>query len=152
MNLAPLLEAKPVIQLHAYFALGALGLGFVQLVAPKGTLPHRTIGWIWVTLMTVMLVSGYFIHDVLAWGPFSTEVCRAAGRSLNWTTRCGTIHVITIAFLLSIPYAVLHAHRHNVDHHKRAMLVLLLGALFIAALFTLDTDRIMHAVVFGTPR
>ena len=31
MNLAPLLEAKPVIQLHAYFALGAL----VLYIAPE---------------------------------------------------------------------------------------------------------------------
>jgi len=42
--LAPLLDAWPIIRLHAAFAFAAIGLGAVQLLAPKGTLPHRTIG------------------------------------------------------------------------------------------------------------
>jgi uncharacterized membrane protein len=36
-----------------------------------------------------------------------------------------------------------------VVHHGRAMLLLLAVALVVAGAFTLDTDRIMHAVVFG---
>jgi uncharacterized membrane protein len=46
VSLAPLLNAAPAIQLHAFAALAAFGLGAVQLAAPKGTLPHRTLGWI----------------------------------------------------------------------------------------------------------
>src|SRR5262245_34380491 len=45
MSLAPLLQASGLIPLHAVAAIAALVLGVVQLVAPKGTLPHRTIGW-----------------------------------------------------------------------------------------------------------
>ena len=48
MTLAPLLNASPVIQIHAFAAMAAFALGLVQFAAPKGTLPHRTIGWIWV--------------------------------------------------------------------------------------------------------
>jgi len=44
MTLAPLLSAAPAIQFHAFAAMTAFGLGLVQLAAPKGTLPHRTIG------------------------------------------------------------------------------------------------------------
>ena len=33
--------------------MAAFALGIVQFAAPKGTLPHRTIGWIWVLLMAV---------------------------------------------------------------------------------------------------
>jgi uncharacterized membrane protein len=51
MTLSPLIEAAPVVQVHALAAMGAFALGVVQLAAPKGTLPHRTIGWIWVVLM-----------------------------------------------------------------------------------------------------
>jgi uncharacterized membrane protein len=47
MSLAPWLNAEPVIQIHAFAAIAAFALGIVQLAAPKGTLPHRTIGWIW---------------------------------------------------------------------------------------------------------
>lgn len=48
MSFAPLLNAPSIIQLHAFAAMGALALGLVQFSLPKGTLPHRTMGWIWV--------------------------------------------------------------------------------------------------------
>ena len=51
MSLAPLLDAAPAIPLHAFAAMTAFVLGIAQFAAPKGTLPHRTIGWIWVCLM-----------------------------------------------------------------------------------------------------
>ena len=51
MSLAPLLDAAPAIPLHAFAAMAAFVLGLVQFAAPKGTLPHRTLGWIWVLLM-----------------------------------------------------------------------------------------------------
>lgn len=57
MSLAPLLNAPLVIQLHAFAAVGALALGLVQFSLPKGTLPHRTMGWIWVGLMATVAVS-----------------------------------------------------------------------------------------------
>ena len=41
MSLAPLLQASPVIQVHAVAAMAAFALGIVQLAAPKGTIPHR---------------------------------------------------------------------------------------------------------------
>ena len=44
MSLAPLLNAPFVIQLHAFAAMSAFVLGIVQFSAPKGTLPHRTLG------------------------------------------------------------------------------------------------------------
>jgi uncharacterized membrane protein len=55
MSLAPLFSASLAIQFHAFAAMAAFALGVVQLGAPKGTLPHRTIGWIWVTLTALPL-------------------------------------------------------------------------------------------------
>ncbi|MGY4176730.1 putative membrane protein [Bradyrhizobium sp. USDA 4518] len=43
MSLAPLLDAAPAIPLHAFAAMAAFVLGSIQLAAPKGTLPHRTL-------------------------------------------------------------------------------------------------------------
>jgi len=54
VTLAPLLSASPAIKLHAFAAMAAFALGVVQLSAPKGTLPHRAIGWLWVVLMLVI--------------------------------------------------------------------------------------------------
>jgi uncharacterized membrane protein len=131
MNLVPLLDAAPAIQLHAFAAMTAFGLGVVQLASPKGTLPHRTIGWIWVTLMAVVSVSSFWIHQLRLWGPWSP------------------IHLISIFTLAMLPLAVWAAHRHAVDRHRRAMIGLFFGALVIAGLFTLMPGRIMHQVVFG---
>src|ERR1700687_2856942 len=69
MNLAPLLDATPPIPLHALAAMSAFVLGVVQLAAPKGTLPHRTIGWIWVCLIVSVAVSSFWIHQNRLIGP-----------------------------------------------------------------------------------
>jgi uncharacterized membrane protein len=131
MSLAPLLEAEPVIQMHAFAAMGAFALGLVQLAAPKGTLPHRTIGWIWVTLMAVIALSSFFIHQIRLVGPFSP------------------IHLLSIFTLVMLPFAVLHARHHAVKKHRGAMIGIFVGGLVIAGAFTFLPGRVMHAVAFG---
>jgi uncharacterized membrane protein len=131
MSLAPLLHATLAIQLHAFAAMTAFALGLVQLSAPKGTLPHRTIGGIWVALMVVVSLSSFWVHELRLWGPWSP------------------IHLLSIFTLVMLPLAVWAAHRHAVDYHRRAMTGIFLGALVIAGLFTLLPGRVMHAVVLG---
>ncbi len=131
MSLQPLLDAAPAIQAHAFTAMAAFALGLVQLVAPKGTLPHRTLGYIWVTLMVVVCVTSFWIHDIRMWGSWSA------------------IHLLSIFTLIALPSAVLHARRHQVTQHRNAMIMMFAGALVIAGLFTFMPGRIMHAVAFG---
>jgi uncharacterized membrane protein len=131
VTLAPLFSAAPAIQFHAIAAIAAFGLGLVQLAAPKGTLPHRTIGWIWVALMVMVSVSAFFIHQIRLWGPWSP------------------IHLLAIFTLTTLPLAVWFAHSHEVRKHRHAMVSLFIGALVIAGAFTLLPGRIMHAVVLG---
>src|SRR5258708_20478711 len=71
MTLAPLLEAPPPIALHAMAAMAAFALGIVQFAAPKGTIPHRTIGWIFVGLMLAVALGSLRIHQIRLWGPSS---------------------------------------------------------------------------------
>ena len=71
MSLAPLLDAAPAIPLHAFAAMAAFALGLVQFAAPKGTLPHRTVGWIWVGLMAIVAASSFWIHEIRLVGPWS---------------------------------------------------------------------------------
>src|SRR6266851_2557735 len=73
MSLAPLLDAAPAIPLHAFGAMTAFVLGVVQFAAPKGTLPHRTIGWIWVCLMAAVAVSSFWIHQIRLVGPWKAH-------------------------------------------------------------------------------
>jgi uncharacterized membrane protein len=131
MNLAPLLDAEPSIPVHAMAAMAAFVLGVIQFAAPKGTLAHRTIGWIWVLLMLAVAGSSFWIHQIKLWGPWSP------------------IHLLSIFTLTMLPLGVWYAHRHRVVDHRRVMIGLFSGALVIAGLFTLLPGRIMHAVVFG---
>lgn len=131
MSLAPLLDAAPAIPLHAFAAMAAFLLGLVQLAAPKGTLPHRTIGWIWVALMAAVAASSFWIHQIRLVGPFSP------------------IHLLSIFTLVVLPLAVWRAHVHRVADHRRMMILLFAGALVVAGLFTLVPGRIMHRVIFG---
>jgi uncharacterized membrane protein len=131
MSLSPLLDAAPAIPLHAFAAMGAFVLGVVQFAAPKGTLPHRTIGWIWVGLMAVVAVSSFWVHQIRLVGPWSP------------------IHLLSIFTLTMLPLAVWKARHHDVRAHRRIMIFTFTGALVIAGLFTLLPGRIMHAVAFG---
>jgi uncharacterized membrane protein len=131
MALAPLLDAPFVIQIHAFAAIAAFAIGTVQLATPKGTLPHRIVGWSWTILMLTVAASSLFIHTIKMWGLWSP------------------IHLLSLLVLATLPLALWHAHRHNVRQHRRAMLMLYTGALVIAGGFTLLPGRIMHTVVFG---
>ncbi|WP_439368197.1 DUF2306 domain-containing protein [Bradyrhizobium sp. DASA03120] len=131
MSLAPLLEAAPAIPLHAFAAMAAFVLGLVQFSAPKGTLPHRSIGWIWVVLMLVVAASSFWIHQIRLIGPFSP------------------IHLLSIFTLVVLPLAVWRAHTHRIADHRRMMTFIFAGALVVAGLFTLMPGRVMHRVIFG---
>ena len=131
MSLEPLLSASPAIQLHAFAAMSAFMLGLVQLAAPKGTLPHRTLGGIWVAIMFVVAISSFFIHQLRVWGPWSP------------------IHLLSIFTLVMLPLGVWRAHHHQVQSHRWTMISIFVGALVIAGLFTFVPGRIMHAVLFG---
>jgi uncharacterized membrane protein len=131
MTLAPLLEASPVIQAHAAFAFAAIALGAVQFLAPKGTLPHRTLGWAWAMLMMGVAGTSLFIHTIRMWGPWSP------------------IHLLSLFTLFIVPFAVMRARQHDVRGHRIAMACIFALALVLTGLFTLAPGRIMNRVVFG---
>jgi uncharacterized membrane protein len=93
MTLAPLLSAAWPIPLHAFAALAALGLGVVQLAAPKGTRSHRALGYLWVCLMLGVAASSFSIHAIRQWRGFSL------------------IHLLSIFTLVMLPHGVIAARR-----------------------------------------
>jgi uncharacterized membrane protein len=131
VQIAPFLAAPPLVQLHATAAIAAFGLGAWQLVAPKGTLPHRRIGWVWVALMLAVVLSSSGITGVRGPGQYS------------W------IHGLSLFTLLALPAAVLHARRGRIAAHRWAMLGLFLGALVVTGAFTLLPGRLMGRIVFS---
>jgi uncharacterized membrane protein len=131
MTLAPLLAAPAAIQLHAFAAIAAFVLGAVQLAAPKGTIPHRLLGWVWAALMLTVAISSFFIHELRLWGPWSP------------------IHLLSLLTLVALPLAIFYARRQDMRRHQRVMVGLFAGALVIAGIFTFLPGRIMHAALFG---
>jgi uncharacterized membrane protein len=131
MHLSALTTASPVIQAHAYAAFAAIGLGATQLAAPKGTMPHRFVGWVWTTLMLAVVLTSFFIHTIRTIGPFSP------------------IHFLSLFTLITVPLAVYAARRGCASQHRSAMIWIYSLALVVTGLFTLWPGRIMHEVVFG---
>ena len=64
MSFDPLFAAPMVVQVHAFAAMGAFVLGIVQFAAPKGTLPHRTLGYIWAALMLTVAGTSFAINGI----------------------------------------------------------------------------------------
>ncbi len=131
MSLDPLLRADLAIQIHAFTAIAAFSLGLIQFAAPKGTLPHRTLGWVWVILMTLIAGSSFLIHEINLWRGWSP------------------IHLLSIFTLATLPAIVINARKGNTASHKKAVFGLFGGALVIAGLFTFLPGRIMYDVIFG---
>src|ERR1700737_1390185 len=131
MSLPRLLDQAPPTPLHPFPPMTAFLLCVVQFAAPKGTLPHRTLGWVWVCLMVSVAISSFWIHQIRLIGPWSP------------------IHLLSIFTLMTLPLGVWMAHRHRVADHRRIMILIFSGALVIAGLFTLVPGRIMHTVLFG---
>jgi uncharacterized membrane protein len=150
MTLEPLLEAEPFIQVHSVIAMAAVAIGAVQLAAPKGTVPHRTLGWTWVVLIAGMLITAFFNRHISIWDPFGPSVCCKGGSCGRNGPTCASIHLVSVYFLLLLPFGALHARHLDVVRHRLAMLWLYLGVLLIGAAFTFLPHRIMHAVAFGS--
>ncbi|RYX90604.1 MAG: DUF2306 domain-containing protein [Bradyrhizobiaceae bacterium] len=133
MSLQPLINAVAPIPLHAFAAMAAFVIGIIQLVAAKGTLSHKTLGWIWVLLLATVAFSSFAIHGT------SYRLWR------NWSP----IHLLSILTPVMLVLGIVSARRHRVRAHAITMISIFAGALVIAGAFTLMPGRIMHRVVFG---
>lgn len=131
MSLEPLLAASGAIQFHVAAAVLALGIGLGILLGPKGTVPHRIMGWLWALLMAAVALGSFWIHELKIVGDFSP------------------IHLLSIAALAGLPVLVLAARRHDLRRHRRMVYTLYFAALVAAGLFAFMPGRIMSRVVFG---
>jgi uncharacterized membrane protein len=129
-RLGLIVHASPVIQIHLYAALAALGLGAVLLTSRKGRTFHRVAGWIWSGLM--MIVAGVSL--------FITEIIPG-----HWSL----IHILSATALITVPIGVALARRHNVRAHRRMMTIIYVSALVITGGFTFVPGRLMWMVFFG---
>lgn len=118
------------IKLHIFGAVGALALGGLLVLARKGQAFHRTAGWMWVGLASLVAGSSLFITD-LNHGSFSL------------------LHLFTGWTLIILPVGVLWAKRHNVSGHRRTMMGLFYGGFFFNAFIAFIPGRTMWNLFLG---
>jgi len=128
MNIEAFFQAPWHIQLHAGAAIAAVLLGAVQLIAPKGTLPHRQLGYVWVALMLTVAITAIFIRS---------------GGSFSW------IHIFVPLTLIGVASLILAARKGLVARHRGTVMGLYIGALMIPGAFSFLPGRLMHMVVTG---
>jgi uncharacterized membrane protein len=107
---------------HLSTVLLALPLGISQLLLPKGTFRHRTVGYIWVALMVFTATVSFAIHTII---PHSLS----------------PIHLFSVLTLIFAPLIVYFARTKQVERHRSAVLGIMVGGLAIAGLFTFLPGR-----------
>lgn len=122
-----LADAPWHIYAHLAVALLALLIGIVVLVRRKGTASHKALGWFWVVLMLIAVLTSFLIQ--------------ARGR-------LSFIHVLSVVVLIVLPLAIAHIKKGNVRAHKISMISLFAG-LAIAGGFTLLPYRMLGQLLFG---
>lgn len=130
MNPSVFFEAPIVIQVHAVAAILSLAIGLLQFFGPKGTLPHRTLGFAFVIGMVVTASTAIFIRQIND-GNFSP------------------IHLFVPLTFLGLYGLVRHAMAHRGMRHGKDARGLLFGALLIPGVLAFLPGRLMWMVVFG---
>ncbi|WAC47411.1 DUF2306 domain-containing protein [Asticcacaulis sp. SL142] len=129
-NLALVMLQPTAIQIHLTAALLAFILGLVQILGPKGKMPHRILGWVWVGLMLVTAISSFFIKSINP-GHFSL------------------IHALSGWTVVVAPMVIYWARKHDIKRHRSTAIGLFMGGLIIAGAFTFLPGRLMWRVFFG---
>ena len=131
-SITQLIARRPLIALHLAAALLALVVGTVVMLRRKGTFSHRTLGWVWVTLMGTTAVASAFIRDY------------------NFPNIAGytPIHFFTAYTAVYIPLGIWRIRHGNVHAHRKIMRGLFFGACVVAGLFTLMPGRFMGNLVW----
>ncbi|MCU0920440.1 MAG: DUF2306 domain-containing protein [Burkholderiaceae bacterium] len=130
-----LMQRQPLILFHLLTAIGALLLGLVILSRHKGTDSHRTLGWMWVTLMFCTTLASAFIRDYRL-------------PNLHGYT---PIHFFTLYVAVMMPLAVRDVRRGNIVGHRKAMRGIYIGGCVVAGIFTLLPGRFLGSLLWGSP-
>ena len=124
------LETRPIPS-HAITALLAVIIGAIQLASGKGTMQHRVLGYLWVSMMMYVSISSFFISEIQLWGTYSPIHLLSAWTVLTWCT------------------GVYFARVGNIKAHQLNMQLLYGLALILTGLFTLLPNRVMGQIFFG---
>lgn len=119
-----------IIWVHVALILVALVLTPVMLLRRRGDRWHRRLGWVWCIALMGTALASFFVR-VISPG------------------HLGPIHILSAWTLIQVPLIVRNARRHDVARHRRAVRLMVLGALILAGMFTLLPKRMLGHWLFG---
>ena len=131
MDFQPLFGSDHPIAIHAFAAMLAIGPGGAQFVLPKETSLHQCLGYVWVTLMASVAITGLVIHEIHMIGAFSP------------------IHLLLLLVLVTLVWAVRAAKNALVSRQRTAMIMLYIFGLLLAEAFSFSPGRVIHAAFTG---
>lgn len=122
-----------ILTVHITLATSALLVGALIVAAPKGTLPHRRLGWLWLVCMSGVAVTSL---------AFPAERLLLAGG-------VSYLHLLAVATFLILPLAIRAVRKGNTRLHSRLMLTLygLLCLTGVAAMFM--PGRFLYRLFFA---
>ncbi len=123
-------QAPLAVKIHLVTVIPAFFIGtWLIFFSTKGARAHRTLGVVYLTLMTVTAITTFFV------------------RVLN-PGRLSLVHLFIPLTLGGVTATILALRRGDIARHKRSMIGLYVGALLIAGGFTFLPGRLMHEVFF----
>lgn len=134
MNFEPILNAELAVQIHLTTVAPAFAIGTWQIFfSTKGGRAHRTLGYLYLALMSITAVAALFIRSLMPDGPFF-------GFS--------PVHLFVPLTLLGVVGALRGAWTHDIRMHRGAMLGTYIGGILIAGGLTFLPGRVMYNVFF----
>ena len=131
MNWLLLAHAPLAIKLHLATVLPAFAIGTWQIFfSRKGSAMHRSLGVLYLSLMTVTAITTFFIRSI------------GAGR-------LSPLQLFIPLTLYGVFGALWNIRRGNIKGHRNAMLGLYWGGLVVAGSLTLLPGRLLYRVFFG---
>lgn len=119
--------------LHLWAIIPCVFINALLLIIKKGTLIHKRLGRIYMSLLLFTAVVTLFMPSNIGASLFN---------------HFGWIHLFSVLTLWTVPTAYIAIKKGNVKAHKRKMISLYFGAILIAGAFTLTPGRYLHEVFF----
>lgn len=128
------LDYNLLMYFHLATVVPATVIGMMIFLKKKGTKFHKQFGRIYVVLMLCTAVLTLFMPATVG---------------KQFLGHFGYIHVFSVMVLSAIPLAIIRVKNGNIKAHKRAMVLLYVGAIGIAGFFAFMPGRYLHELLFG---
>ena len=129
MTLVPLINAAMPIPHHAVAALLATLVGAAQLWLTKGTVLHRWLGYIWVSLILFVALTSFFIFETGVATPF------------NYLSK-----PLSALVLVMLWWGIRLARAGKIKEHRQTM-IQLFWLKMVIGLLTIQSGRIVHQML-----